>query len=916
MQMGFFSKEQLGPVVLKQGPKKQRVKGCAHCGLDKQCETPMMAPVGEGRKGILIVGECPTEEDDLKGAPFSGKEGQLLRVTLKQFGVNMNRDCIRTYAVACRNSNNKGDDRTPTAKEIDCCRNNLLKTIEETKPKLILLLGGVAVDAFLAHRKDEDPGTIFRWRGWTIPDREVNAWVCPMFDLSLVNKSKHFNPAAEVIFNQDMERALNLIYEDLPDFGDEEAKIHILRSPTEVEKFLKTVQDKTDLISFDYEATGLKPHAKGHRIVSCSISTGPNNANPFLLYKENIPQLKEVLKNKDLGKSAFNIKFEEMWSRVILNTPVQNWQWDSMLTSHILDNRENICSLKFQTYINFGLLDYNSHIEPFLHSIDSKNANSFNRIDEIPTKDLLIYNGYDSMFEYRLGLAQKMKIKRFQKQRKFFHLGAKALMDAEHNGIRIDTEYCHKQDKHLKRKMAYLEQRILEYPEVQYWKRTYGRKFKLKSDTQLAHVLFDHMQLESKKKTSGGGKSVDKEALAYFADSVPFVKDLLQIRKLKKLRDYLKAILRETVDGYLHPSFNLHTVDTYRSSSSNINFQNIPKRDKEGQKIVRRAIIPRDGHFILEIDYSGVEVKIACCYHKDPTMKRYIEDKTTDMHRDMSEECFLLPREEVSKDIRDITKNKYVFPEFYGDYFEAVAKNMWDSIDLYDLKTESKVPLKEHLKKKGIKNLKQFTDHIQNVEEDFWNKRFKVYQEWKDEQLERYQKDGYVDLYTGFRCGGYMRKNQVINYPVQGAAFHCLLWSFIKISMIARKEKWRSKIIGQIHDSIVIDCHPSEFRYICKLARKIMCQDIREEWDWIIVPLEVGIDRSPVNKSWYEKKEIKDCYNCKHRPKFVKDMATCPHAEINIQKDDNDLFFKVEHLDGLMNPCEDIINCKKWEAEE
>ncbi len=108
------------------------------------------------------------------------------------------------------------------------------------------------------------------------------------------------------------------------------------------------------------------------------------------------------------------------------------------------------------------------------------------------------------------------------------------------------------------------------------------------------------------------------------------------------------------------------------------------------------------------------------------------------------------------------------------------------------------------------KTFDKFTEHIKKIEDDFWNRRFKVYSRWKDKWWGSYQKNGYVSMYTGFRCSGIMRKNECINIPIQGSAFHCLLWSFIQVDKISREQNWKSRLIGQIHDAMVLDVHPDE----------------------------------------------------------------------------------------------------------
>jgi DNA polymerase-1 len=364
------------------------------------------------------------------------------------------------------------------------------------------------------------------------------------------------------------------------------------------------------------------------------------------------------------------------------------------------------------------------------------------------------------------------------------------------------------------------------------------------------------MGVKPKKKTEKGKPSTDVEALE--ALDYPFITDLLRMRKLQKAHNtFLAGILREVVDGRMHPFFNLHNVKSYRGSSDSPNFQNLPIRDREQSKLVRGAIIPSPGHQLVEIDYSGIEVCIAACYHHDPAMLSYIEDKSKDMHRDMAAECYDLPISEVSKNIRYCGKNRFVFPQFYGDYWKSCAKALWDAVDAMRLETASKGLLRDHLTNRGLKSLKAFEGHIERVERRFWGKRFPVYAKWKENHWEKYLETGYIDLHTGFRCSGLAKKNEVINWPVQGSAFHCLLWSLIKVNDWLRTSDKRSHIIGQIHDAILFDAHPEEVEEIIEVVEQISCHDIREHWPWIITPLEVEVDITPIDGSWITKETYK-----------------------------------------------------------
>ena len=349
--------------------------------------------------------------------------------------------------------------------------------------------------------------------------------------------------------------------------------------------------------------------------------------------------------------------------------------------------------------------------------------------------------------------------------------------------------------------------------------------------------------------------------------NIPELNTLLGMRQLKKNVDYLIGFKREQIDGWLHPSFNLHLVTTYRSSSDHPNFQNIPKRDPVAMKLTRRALFPRPGHQLLEVDYGNLEVRVAACYHKDPTMIKYLKDGF-DMHADMAKQIFILDEFDKHRSdhayLRGATKNGFVFPQFYGDYFRNCAESMacqWGELSKNKRwKSGQGVPVNEgklsdHLLSRGIKNLGNFVDHVQAIEEDFWGKRFRVYARWKEKWWTQYQKTGYVDLLTGFRCKGLMGKNDAINYPIQGAAFHCLLWSFIQLDRELQNH-WESRIIGQIHDAIVLDVFPPELPALVEKIKRITTKDLPEAWDWIIVPLDVDFEVCEVDAPWSEKKEL------------------------------------------------------------
>jgi DNA polymerase I-like protein with 3'-5' exonuclease and polymerase domains len=449
-----------------------------------------------------------------------------------------------------------------------------------------------------------------------------------------------------------------------------------------------------------------------------------------------------------------------------------------------------------------------------------------------------------------------------------FHKGILALARAEQQGLRVDLTYIERKSKQLTKKIEILEEQFKSTPFYRHWEHTVKGRINIYSNTQLAHFLYDIKKIKVEKETVSGQGATDDEALRQMG--IPELEDLLQMRKLKKVRDtYLDAFYREQVNGYLHPFFNLHLVTTFRSSSNSPNFQNIPKRDEESMQICRRSLFPRPGHQLLEADLSGTEVRVAACYHKDPTMLKYIKNPASDIHADMAKQIFIIDRFDKSIPehyvLRQAAKNGFVFPEFYGDYYKNCAFNMaclWGKLSQGRWSAGQGIAMPEgtlsdHLISKGIKSLDAFSEHLKKIETDFWGKRFADYAEWKDRWYNVYKKYGYFDTLTGFRCQGVMGKKEVINYPVQGSAFHCLLWIFIELDRIMQKEKWDSKLIGQIHDSVIMDVLPSELEHVVKTIKKVCIIDLPNAWEWLIVPIDVDIEISPVDGSWAEKSKLK-----------------------------------------------------------
>lgn len=357
---------------------------------------------GRGSRRILFVDEAPREQEDRQGRQLVGESGLLLQELLDGIssgGADIE-ECWSTSALICSPPNGK-----VTSDQVECCRPNLLKTITELKPNVIIPLGKNAVDALLAPLWRKGIGGISRWVGWSLPLLSYGAWVCPIVHPRDILKLKDAELLTRIT-RQHLLSALELERQpiNVAPLDELKSQVDILQDERQVKRRLRELSQKKGCVAFDYETTGLKPERSEQEIVSCSFCFEAEDTFAFMMTKDIQKRVSKILRNPNLKKIASNLKFEERWTLAKMGHPVANWWWDTMLAAHVLDNRTGITSIKFQTFVQLGIGDYSSHIEDYLKS---ENANGLNHIRELDEKDLLMYNGLDSLVEFLVAEKQR-----------------------------------------------------------------------------------------------------------------------------------------------------------------------------------------------------------------------------------------------------------------------------------------------------------------------------------------------------------------------------------------------------------------------------------------------------------------------------------------------------------------------------
>ncbi len=113
------------------------------CPLKKTAKNLCFAR-GNPQARLMLIGEAPGRDEDLEGAPFVGRAGQLLDKMLAAIGLGDDEVYI-TNVVYWRPPGN----RTPTPQEVQACQPFLQRQIELVAPEILVLLGGAAAKQVL-----------------------------------------------------------------------------------------------------------------------------------------------------------------------------------------------------------------------------------------------------------------------------------------------------------------------------------------------------------------------------------------------------------------------------------------------------------------------------------------------------------------------------------------------------------------------------------------------------------------------------------------------------------------------------------------------------------------------------------------------------------------------------------------------
>ena len=122
---------------------REKCLSCKKCGLAESRHN-IVFDDGIPNPKLMLIGEAPGFYEDKEGKPFVGKAGKLMNLAFQTIGLKREEVYIANI-VKCRPPNN----RNPEQDEANSCMNYLRNQVILVKPKIIVLLGSVALKNIL-----------------------------------------------------------------------------------------------------------------------------------------------------------------------------------------------------------------------------------------------------------------------------------------------------------------------------------------------------------------------------------------------------------------------------------------------------------------------------------------------------------------------------------------------------------------------------------------------------------------------------------------------------------------------------------------------------------------------------------------------------------------------------------------------
>lgn len=770
---------------------------CKLCELHENANTVCLMGRGSANARIMLIGEAPGREEDAKGKVFVGDAGKMLKSILEVFNLDEEQDVYITNPVKCHPPSNI----KPRVSHIESCAfKYLVEEIKAIHPRLIICMGDTAAKTMM----QSNPIKIAELRRNIFYTQHPYISDIP-FIVTYHPAAVFYNPELLEFISKDFEYALQILHNKIKPDRKRNSYIKV-SSLDEIEEL-----QSAKIINLDLETDGLNPFIKGKEILSFQISTAEGIGYYLDWTEENKYQLKKFLSRFNGTLNGHNIKFDLKWLWVkagikwtgkvndtlqnihLLNENFPNKSLDVVATTFTkLKGHKKEFSNKIRDYVKM----HKDKKEPIRQAMARLWKQAF---FSIPESVRIKYGcgDSDSVGRLRNIFIPKIREEGMYELHKLLMESVKMFVDIESNGMKIDLSKVQQyKDDYEYRIDTIWEQLNILAPKVE----------NHNSNLQLRQLLYGNWRLTPHEVRVGKKRvrySTSKDALELILqdritnDQRTYIQKVLEYRKYTKLYGTYIVGLPKYVDdyGYIHADWNLSGTDTGRSSCSNPNLQQIPRKGD-----IKEIFISRFGRKgkLLQIDVSQGELRIAAHESNEPTMIRLFREGTNDIHTSMGALINKKPENKVTEDERYNTK-QVNFLVLYGGGAQTAAQEM---------------------KSLTISKALEFID--------MWHKTFPGWKKHAEEVRKFVLDNGYVVNSFGRRRRlhilnpntkeGMTILRKALNSPIQGG-----LADYNKLCGVALWKRidnadMESKLIGEVHDAWMLDVPDNEIDKVAEMA--------------------------------------------------------------------------------------------------
>lgn len=552
---------------------------------------------------------------------------------------------------------------------------------------------------------------------------------------------------------------------------------------------LKNLEDSGEISIFS--------EAKSNLIERCCICDGADNYYIFKNIDNNFRIfLKKLCENKNISKNVFNLK--KFYKSIMpLRINFMGEIFDVLLAAYLLNPeiKEDI----------FTMAQGHEIFPPDLP-------------EELTDEEKKCIE--TCYFIAKLKDLYKIKIKENNQEhllKKIEQPLSKVLADMELTGFLIDKEGLEDYGGELNQQLKAAEEEIYKLA---------GEEFNINSPKQLGIILFEKLNLPKGKKLKSG-YSTGAQILEKLRGYHPIINMILEYRALAKLKStYVDSMVNLiTPRGRIHTSFNQTETRTGRISSAEPNLQNIPVRTERGRKL-RKYFKSPEGSVLIDADYSQIELRVMAHISGDENMINAFKNDE-DIHSITASQIFCVPVSMVTPEMRARSKTVN-FGILYGMSAFSLAQDL--KISRFDAQNYINKYLEHY---SGINNYMNeiilLAKEQGYVETIFHRRRY----------LPELNSSNFLLRSFGERVAR--------NMPIQGSAADIIKIAMINVYKRLLDEDFKSKIILQVHDELIIESPEDESEEVKKLLKEEMENAVK-----LNVPLEVHI---AVGKTWFDAKE-------------------------------------------------------------